>query len=185
MLLVVITSERVIQSFLGALAAIVLKVVYDGVLFYKKKENIRNFLLTELKNQEDFIQITISALSENVDLIVEDKKLYTLLTVNGMNTNVYKAYSEKEYFSSLNEDEFTKLMVIYNGLEKSLKINHLEFYEKFKAEIKKANTIEEIQDLKDEYSNRMENLIFEADIIKSLIKDLRSILEKKYKSDIY
>ncbi|WP_299823657.1 hypothetical protein [uncultured Pontibacter sp.] len=156
-MLLVITFNQILTAFLGALIALLLKAGYDAVVEHRRLETIRKMIYTDLVLQEKKLKVHITEYDSMIEAFKGESSNIGVSHYNLINTNIYKAHTEKDYFKAFKTDEFNDLMEIYINLKEMEKFDvkaFIEVYESKRAELRAARNFEGIDTLDDRYLNR-------------------------------
>lgn len=118
LLALIVTSDKLLTSFLGAAAALFLKYIYDAAVENKRLADIRKMIYLDLQHQVGFMKILIRDCHTIKATFEKPEDGYIAINEwNHINTNVFKAHSPKGYFLAFDEKLYYMVMRIYQSIE--------------------------------------------------------------------
>jgi len=165
----ILTNERVITAFIGALVALFLKVFYDYIIELKRREDIRKMIYIDLVNQKEAYTLLKGICEQLVKFANDEIDYYSLQNSDLLSTNVFKSYTARDYYKTFNKEYYKRLMFIYYNIELHSKNLIKIGYDKYIAELKENN-----EDVDEKFAKYFEELIkaysYMADYIEKQIE---------------
>jgi hypothetical protein len=181
--------EKFAMAFFGAVAAILLRYIYELYIDWKKNQTIKSLIKTDLNRQMKVLQI----LDKDLDMAMEHIKSgkmepYIAPNYYYLSTAVYHSNSFIDYHKAFSNNEFNLLVSIYSSLEMFYKKPNQALIE-YMVEIKEIfESGSASQDgIISLYADTTNAILTQKGVIKKLKNYINKFLMKTYSSenDIY
>jgi len=180
MLLVVINSERLLSAFLGALAALIIKHIYDATKEYSRLNRIRRIIKVDLENQSTYFNYLIEEFEIFIKYVNGEIEVYDSMKSSMLNIDLFKAHSAIDYYKAFEEHHYKMIMDIYYLIGFYYDIIPNEEIKRYLREIKeldlkKKDLIDEYVKVKFNYKSSEFKLLLSGEIEKMYNEDLNNI----------